>query len=318
MRRKFRKLIEARWALGFFVCVGLDSNPGRLPIHELDLQYASEELEEAQAAYLAAEEAAQKGRDITPLTRRERRVLAEAMLAFNKLIIDQTHDIVAAYKPNSAFYESLGSEGWWALEETLAYIHEVAPTIPVILDCKRGDIGNTNIGYVMATAMFDAVTIHVYLGPEATSPLLANPKRFAFAMCRTSNPDAGYLQDLMLNVAEGDGKTITRKELYKLVARQIADPLIWNGKRNCGAVVGATAPKELKEAREELGDDVIILIPGVGEQGGTATDAVINGRNKRGDGYVINCSRAVIFPKEGTPRQAVEALNTEVAVARAA
>jgi orotidine-5'-phosphate decarboxylase len=212
------------------------------------------------------------------------------LFEFNKAIIDATHDLVCAFKPNSAYYEAHGPEGVMQLRDTISYIHETYPGIPVILDAKRADIGNTNDQY--ATFVFDylgsdAVTLHPYLGREALEPFFARKEKGLIILCRTSNPGAGEFQDLMV-----DGKT-----MYSHVAKQVSQS--WNIAGNCSLVVGATYPKELEEVRAIVGPDMPFLMPGVGAQGGDIKAAVEAGIGAKKRGLIINSARGVIFASSG-------------------
>lgn len=250
--RNFRNLLEAKWDEKKFVCVGLDSDLEKIPT------------------------AAQKGS-----TR-------ETIVAFNRAIIDATKDLVCAYKPNSAFYEAHGDEGWAALRETAQYILEQAPDAPVILDAKRADIGNTNNGYVDSIfrhLQMDAVTVHPYLGGEALKPFLEQKDKGIIVLCRTSNGGSGELQDLIT-----DGEP-----LYKKVAHLVAEK--WNTNGNCGVVAGATYPEELKDIRAIVGE-VPILIPGIGAQGGDLEKAVEAGKSSTGRGMIISAARSIIFASQ--------------------
>ncbi len=209
--------------------------------------------------------------------------------AFNQQIIDATHDLVCAYKPNSAFYEDLGSEGVRQLKLTCDYIRETYPEIPIILDAKRGDIGSTNKGYVSYAFDYlkaDAITLHPYLGKEALLPFLEYKDKGCIILCRTSNPGAGEFQDLTL-----DGL-----QLYKIIAKKVSAE--WNHNNNCLLVVGATYPKELKEVRQIVGD-MTLLIPGIGAQGGDVEKTIKAGMNSKKAGMIISTSRAVIFASNG-------------------
>jgi len=206
-------------------------------------------------------------------------------LAFNRWIIDQTLPYTAAYKPNLAFYEARGADGWVELAETLAYLRASAPDVFTIADAKRADIGSTNAGYVRGLfdeLGFDAVTLHPYLGQEALRPFLEREDKACIVLCRTSNPGAGELQDL-----EVDGRP-----LWEVVATRVRDE--WNGNRNCMLVVGATYPAELGRARA-LCPDLPFLVPGVGAQGGDVEAVVAGGRDDNGRGLLINSSRSIIF-----------------------
>ncbi len=216
-----------------------------------------------------------------------------SLFDFNKNIIDQTAELVCCYKLNSAFYEAEGIKGLEALKQTIAYIHEKYPEIPVIIDAKRGDIGNTNQGYLKSIfddLGADAVTVNPYLGKEALEPFLKRIDKGIIILAKTSNPGAGEFQDLMV---EG-------KPLYQIVAEHIAQG--WNQNGNCAVVVGATYPEELKKVREIIGD-MPILIPGVGAQNGDLENAVKNGLNSQRQGIIIHSARGIIFaenPKEAT------------------
>ncbi len=208
------------------------------------------------------------------------------LFEFNKAIVDATHDLVCAFKPNSAYYEAHGPEGVVQLRDTIAYIHENYPGIPVILDAKRADIGHTNDQY--AAFIFDylgsdAVTLHPYLGREALEPFFARTDKGLIILCRTSNPGADEFQDLL-----ADGKT-----LYSHVARQVSKE--WNTSGNCSLVVGATYPKELEEIRAITGPHMPFLVPGVGAQGGDVQAAVEAGIGADKKGLIINSARGVIY-----------------------
>jgi orotidine-5'-phosphate decarboxylase len=202
---------------------------------------------------------------------------------FNRRIIDATHEHAAAFKPNAAFYED--PDGWRALRETVAYAH--GKDVPVLLDAKRGDIGNTARQY--ATLLdddgvgVDAITVNPYLGRDALQPFLSRSEAAVFVLCRTSNRGGGDLQDLEL--ASGE-------RVYERVAA-LAD--VWNESGNVGLVVGATAPDELAAVREIV-SDIPFLVPGVGAQGGDAEAAVEYGL---ADGVgLVNSSRGIIFAGE--------------------
>ncbi len=203
-------------------------------------------------------------------------------LDFNKKIIDVTKDIVCAYKLNMAFYEVFGKKGFDLLEKTIEYIPK---DIIVILDGKRNDIGNTARKYAQSlfeTFGVDAVTINPFLGKDGIFPFLEYKNKCSFILCRTSNPSAIDFQDLK----------IFNQPLYELVAKKIKE---WNRFGNCGAVVGATYPNELKIIREILGDEIPILIPGIGVQGGDVEKTIKYGSNKKRENAIINSSRGIIY-----------------------
>lgn len=201
--------------------------------------------------------------------------------AFNRRIIDATHEYAACYKPNAAFYES--ADGWRSLRETIAYAH--GKDVPVLLDAKRADIGNTTRQYAKALAEVDAITVNPYMGRDSLQPFLDRDAKGVFILCRTSNPGGSDLQDLTLESGE---------PVYKRVAA-LAD--LWNTHKNVGLVVGATAPEELEELRAEV-PDLPFLVPGVGAQGGDAEAAVAHGLRADGVG-LVNSSRGIIFAGEG-------------------
>jgi orotidine-5'-phosphate decarboxylase len=211
---------------------------------------------------------------------------AERVVAFNREIVAHTADLVCAYKPNAAFFEALGDEGFAALRATVGSIRELAPGVPVILDAKRADIGSTNAGYV--SAIFDelgadAVTVHPYLGREALAPFLERTDRLVFVLARTSNPGAGEFQDLEV---EGE-------PLYRRVAKAVSED--WNRAGNCGLVVGATYPDELRLVRGDVGAEMPILIPGIGSQGGDLEAVVSIHREAGSAAFLISASRSVLY-----------------------
>jgi len=221
----------------------------------------------------------------------------QPFLEFNKKIIDETKDLVCAYKINMAFYETLGKEGYELLEKTIEYIPK---EIIVILDGKRNDIGNTAKKYASSlfeTLKADSVTINPYLGFDGIKPFLDYKDKYSFILCRTSNPSAKDFQDLEIN----------NKALYLHVAEKIQQ---WNTNKNAGAVVGATYPDELKQIRGFLGDDAILLIPGIGAQGGDVEKTIKYGTNKKGKNAIINSSRGIIYSKD--PRKAAMFLRDEI------
>ncbi|QLG63372.1 orotidine-5'-phosphate decarboxylase [Halorarum salinum] len=196
--------------------------------------------------------------------------------AFNRRIIDATHEYAACYKPNVAFYED--ADGWRSLRETVAYAH--GKDVPILLDAKRADIGNTARKYAELLEYADAITVNPYMGRDSLSPFLSRREKGVFVLCRTSNPGGADLQDLELESGE---------PLYRRVAA-LAD--LWNDAGNVGLVVGATTPDELEELRGEV-PDLPFLVPGVGAQGGDAEAAVEFGL-AHGVG-LVNSSRGIIF-----------------------
>lgn len=214
----------------------------------------------------------------------------DAQFAFNKAIIDATRDVVCSYKINSAFYEAEGTSGITQLKKTCDYLRLQFPDIPVILDAKRADIGNTNNGSVTFAfdwLAVDAITIHPYLGMEAVRPFLDRKDKGVFILCRTSNPGAGEFQDLEIN----------GKMLYKIVAERVTEA--WNYNGNCGLVVGATYPTEIKNVRHIIGSDLPLLIPGIGAQGGDIEQTVKAGVDSTGKRAIIHSARSIIFASSG-------------------
>ncbi|MFC1646869.1 orotidine-5'-phosphate decarboxylase [Patescibacteria group bacterium] len=205
---------------------------------------------------------------------------------FSKGVVDATHDLVCAYKPNSAFFESLGSSGIDQLHRLTWYIKEKHPEIPIILDAKRADIGNTNSGYAEFVFDYlgcDGITLHPYLGREALEPFLSRKDKGCIVLCRTSNSGAVEFQDLMVN----------NIPLYQQVANNVVKS--WNKNGNCSLVVGATYPTELKKVRNIVGD-MLLLIPGIGAQGGDLEKTIKNGIYRKDNPQImINVSRSVIY-----------------------
>lgn len=215
---------------------------------------------------------------------------------------------MCAYKPNIAFYEAYGDQGLATLHRTIVDIHIIAPDVPVILDAKRADIGNTNVGYAEAAFDFlqaDAITVHPYFGTEALQPFFDRKNKGVFVLCRTSNKGAAEFQDIPLALSDSTllkfeqllGRTIRVFEpnLYQYVAYRVAHK--WNGNNNCAVVVGATYPEELREVRQIVGD-MPILIPDIGTQHSDVEKTVSAGKDSRGQGMIINSSD-IIFASNG-------------------
>ena len=229
---------------------------------------------------------------------------------FNKAIIDATADLVCAYKPQFAHYAAYEAED--QLERTIDYIQSTYPAIPVILDSKRGDVGNTAERYAIEAFEryhADAVTVNPYLGGDSLEPFLKYEDKGVIILCRTSNPGAGDLQDL----------PIGGRRLFHTVADLAARR--WNTRGNCMLVVGATYPRELAEVRELTGN-MPFLVPGVGAQGGDVAQAVQNGQSAAGSGLVISSSRSILYASAGedfasAARAATEKLRDQVNASRA-
>jgi len=211
---------------------------------------------------------------------------ARDQFEFNKAIIDATHDLVSVYKPNPAFYEARGADGVAALKRTCDYIKSEYPEIPILIDAKRGDIGNTNAGYVEYVFDYlgaDAVTVHPYFGSESLGRFLEREDKGIIVLCRSSNPGSGEFQDLLV-----DGE-----KLHVRVARAVVEK--WNTRGNCLLMVGATYPEDLREVRTIAGPDMPLLIPGVGAQGGDLAETMKAGLGGNRRGLIISSSRAIIF-----------------------
>jgi orotidine-5'-phosphate decarboxylase len=229
-----------------FLCVGLDSDIKKIPVH----------------------------------LQREQRPL----LAFNKAIVDATAPYTVAFKPNLAFYEAHGADGWAQLEETVRYIRRRYPDVFIIADAKRGDIGNTSRLY--AEAFFkkmdvDAVTLSPYMGRDTVQPFLEYAGRWAVLLALTSNPSAS---DFELT-AGADGRM-----LYQ---RVLETSMQWGNPNNTMYVVGATQAAMLADIRR-IAPEHFLLVPGVGEQGGSLDEVARSGMNSR-CGLLVNSSRAIIF-----------------------
>ncbi|MGD2041752.1 MAG: orotidine-5'-phosphate decarboxylase [Anaerolineae bacterium] len=230
--------------------------------------------------------------------RPERLTVDDDLFSFNRRIIDATHDLVCAYKPNFAFYESAGPPGLEALGRTIAYIKEAAG-VPVLLDAKRGDIGSTAQAYARAAYEVwgaGALTVNPYLGADSVTPFTDYADRGVFLLCHTSNPGATDLQTL----------PCPSRPLYEVVAEKAG---VWG----TGLVVGATYPEALARVRA-LAPNAWILLPGVGAQGGDLAAAMSAGLRPDGLGLIVNSSRGIIYASD--PRQAAQDLRRRINDAR--
>ena len=215
------------------------------------------------------------------------RTVSEAVLEFNKRIIDATAPHCVAFKPNLAFYECLGVDGMVILDKTVDYIRSNHPEQFIIADAKRGDIGNTAKMYAKSlfeTFDFDAVTLSPYMGSETVTPFLEYPGRYAIVVALSSNPSSVDFQ-----TAEKGGKPLYQVVMEKMMG--ISTP------ENMMFVVGATKADKLKEIRQFCPDN-FFLVPGVGAQGGSAEEVIANGANSKG-GLLINSSRGVLYASSG-------------------
>ena len=228
-----------------FLCVGLDSDIAKIPSH------------------LLGEE--------------------DPVFAFNKAIVDATAEVAIAYKPNIAFYECRGVEGWRSLEKTVAYIKENYPEIFTIADAKRGDIGNTSQMYAKAfleTLDFDAITVAPYMGEDSVTPFLQYEGKWVVLLALTSNKGAF---DFQFFEQEGE-------RLYERVLRKSQE---WGNDRNMMYVVGATKADMLEGIRKIVPEH-FLLVPGVGAQGGSLEEVAKYGMNNH-CGLIVNSSRGIIF-----------------------
>ncbi len=249
-RVSFLGKLDSRWRdTGSMLCVGLDPDVARLP-------------------------GAMAGR-------------VDAIAEFCIAIIDATAPYVCAFKPQIAYFSAFGAES--QLQRVCDHVKDSHPAIPLILDSKRGDIGDTAKLY--AREAFerygaDAVTVNPYLGTDSLEPFLSTPGRGVIVLCRTSNAGSGTFQS----------QHIDGRPLYEHVAQRAADE--WSKMGEVGLVVGATYPDELVRVRAIVGD-MPLLVPGVGAQGGDAATVLRVGRAANGFGLIINSSRAVLYASSG-------------------
>lgn len=291
-RPRFQDLLEAQWAKGKHVCVGLDPTVDKLP-EPHKLRYT----------------------EYSPTTP------GSQFLFFCREIVHATADLACAYKPNLAFFEEYGEQGWKALRLIIKGIRAVAPDVPVIADGKRGGIGNTNVGYAKMAFDYplaaDAITVSPYMGGESLKPFLDRADKGVFVLCRTSNPGAGEFQDLQLGTRPQEFQSwdVTWR-LYHQVAYDVQAH--WNKHCNCGLVTGATYPDEIVQVRK-IAPEIPLLIPGVGKQGGDLEASVRAAKSR----FIINSSSGIIFASKGADfaaraREETEKLHNQIAVCLAA
>jgi len=245
-----QQLFENIREKGSFLCVGLDTDIKKIPAFLLDT--------------------------------------TDPIFAFNKEIIDATARYAVAYKPNLAFYESEGLEGWRSLEKTVHYLHENYPDIFLIADAKRGDIGNTSSMYAKAffeKMKFDAITVAPYMGEDSVKPFLAYEGKKVVLLALTSNKGAFDFQYIADNKGE------------RLFEKVIRTSLNWGTAENMMYVVGATKAEELADIRKIIPHH-FLLVPGVGAQGGSLQEVANYGMNKQ-CGLLVNSSRAIIYASTG-------------------
>lgn len=210
------------------------------------------------------------------------------VFTFNKAIIDATADLAIAYKPNLAFYESLGTGGMKQLEMTVDYIRSKDPNLFIIADAKRGDIGNTAEQYAKAFFIhydFDAITLSPYMGKDSIEPFLQFTGKWAIVLALTSNPGASDFQ--LLNVDQD-------QPLYEHVLMQA---ITWGNLDNLMFVVGATQAAYFRNIRR-IAPEHFLLVPGIGAQGGSMEMVIENGKSSRG-GLLINNSRGILYAGNG-------------------
>ena len=240
-----KQLIEQIHLKKSFLCIGLDVDLTKIPSHLLQEE--------------------------------------DPIFSFNKAIIDATHHLCVAYKPNTAFYEAYGIKGWKSLEKTIKYINKNHPEIFTIADAKRGDIGNTSSMYAKAffeDLAFDSVTVAPYMGKDSVEPFLAFEDKHTIMLALTSNQGAFDFQT----------KNTEGKELYKNVL-EISKS--WKNSENLMYVVGATKAEYFKEIRKIIPDS-FLLVPGVGAQGGNLHEVCKYGMSTN-VGLLINSSRGIIY-----------------------
>jgi len=244
-----QELIDQIRTKGSFLCVGLDVDLEKIPSHLLKLE--------------------------------------DPIFEFNKAIIDATHDLVVAYKPNTAFYEAYGLKGWTSLAKTIDYLNKKHPEIFTIADAKRGDIGNTSTRYAKAffeDMNFDSVTVAPYMGSDSVEPFLAFKDKFTIMLALTSNKGGLDFQVLK----DKEGITFYEKVLKKSLEWQNSDQLMY--------VVGATRPEFFKKIRNIVPNH-FLLVPGIGAQGGDLQSVCKYGLNDE-IGLLINSSRQIIYASD--------------------
>ena len=229
---------------------------------------------------------------------------AASALDFCLHLIKQTAPYAAAFKPNAAFFEVLGPEGWSTLKQVIHVIRDesarLGSRIPIILDAKRGDIASTAEAYARSafeTLGVDAVTLSPFLGRDSIEPFLPDQQKGVFLLCKTSNPGSGDLQDLVLKSGE---------PLYIHLARLAQE---WNTRKNIGLVVGATHAAAMKAIRAAA-PDLWFLVPGVGTQGGDLEAALRTGLRGDRRGLLINVSRSISRSQD--PRKAAAELRDQI------
>jgi orotidine-5'-phosphate decarboxylase len=275
--RIFSQLLADQWDRQNLVCVGLDPARDRLP-QILSNKYPNP---------------------------------SQRIAWFCKNIIDQTYDIVLAYKLNSAFYEAQGEGGMETLRRLIAHINACAPHVPVILDGKRGDVENTSVAYAQAAFEYfgaDAVTVNPYVGKAALKPFLDRKDKGVFVLCHTSNFGSGEFQDLSVVTPAHGNRPPGIMPLFMHIATRVTTT--WNTNGNCGLVMGATYLEQLKTVREMV-RGIPILIPGIGELNVDMKKVVEAGVSGNGRGMILCSSRKIIFASDGRNYAPAARLQTE-------
>ena len=235
---------------------------------------------------------------------------AESARDFCLNLVKQTARYAAAFKPNAAFFEVFGAEGWTALKQVIQAINEesnrMGSRIPIILDAKRGDIASTAEAYAKSAFEnlgVDCITLSPYLGDDSIEAFIQNSEKGVFLLCKTSNPGSADLQDLMVLDEEGDLSPLSAGIPLHIKVAQFAQQ--WNTKNNIGLVVGATFPETLARVRE-VAPNMWFLAPGIGAQGGELESALKAGLRKDGKGMLINVSRSIARAAAGPGLAAAE------------
>ena len=234
---------------------------------------------------------------------------AASALDFCLRLVKATAPYAAAFKPNAAFFEAFGAEGWTALQQVILAIRSeserIGSHIPVILDAKRGDIASSAEGYAQSAFGYlgaDGITLNPYLGRDSIEPFLQVQEKGVFLLCKTSNAGSGDIQDLMVS-RDGSGSPLF---LYEHVARLAQQ---WNTKNNIGIVIGATYPETLARVRAAA-PDLWFLVPGIGTQGGDLESALTAGLRRDGKGVLVNVSRSIA--RAADPRVAAAELRDSI------
>jgi orotidine-5'-phosphate decarboxylase len=229
-----------------------------------------------------------------------------SVVEYAKGIIDATKDYACAFKPNVGFYFANLEDGIQALCEIREYAALVAPDVIFVPDPKLGDIKTTSEHYehgYFGRLDADAITLNPYMGQDSLQPFLDHPDKGCLILCKTSNPGSRFIQDRYLTLTSEEIKkwelpVAAAIPVYEYVAHEVSE--VWNIHRNCGLVVGATFPEQMKAIRSIVGDDVLLFCPGVGKQGADLGDAVRAAKNSMNGGFMINSSSSIDYASAGT------------------